>query len=226
MANRRNRRRNASTAQTAEEQESFVQRHLRPIAGACIVIVLIVLAVVLGRIALNKRGEKAQAALYPCELYFQQGNYQNALEGDGQQCEGLLVVASRYSHTKAGNLAKLYAGLSYAQLGQYEDAKAFLAKFSTKRDQMISPAAIAALGNTYVQLGEQEKGAETLVKAAKRADNSVLSPIFLVQAGEIYEALGQPAKALELYQLVKSNYRASVQGTDIDRYIQRASLSL
>ncbi len=222
---RNNRRRQKAAAKEAVEEESFVQKHLRLIAGIAVVIVLVVVAIVLARIFINKRGAKAELALFPCEQYFQQGNYEKALEGDGQQCDGFLTVASQYSMTKAGNLAKLYAGVSYAQLGKYDEAKQYLEKFSPKKDEMISPAALGALGNTYVQLGEQEKGAETLVKAAKKADNTVLSPLFLVQAGEVYEALGNKDKALELYELVKSHYRASVQGSEIDKYIERAKSS-
>ncbi len=209
----------------ATPQEGFVQKHLRKIVVACAVVVVVVLACLGGHSLLNNRNAKATEALYPCEQYFLSGNFEQALEGAGQQCAGFLAIADQYSHTKAGNLAKLYAGVSYAQLGKYEEAKTYLEKFSPKGDEMISPAAMGALGNTYVQLGDTKKGAETLVKAAKKADNTVLSPIFLVQAGEVYESLGETTKALELYELVKSTYRASIQGNDVDKYIERARRS-
>lgn len=53
------------------------------------------------------------------------------------------------------------------------------------------------------------------------ADNSVLSPLYLVQAGEILEAEGKTAEALKLYEEVKANYRGSMQGQEIEKYIQR-----
>ncbi len=206
-------------------QLSFIQSHLRQILAACIVVVVIVIGVIAGFSAYGKRSNKAAEALYLCEQYFMSGNYENALNGDGVECVGFLSVAKKYSSTKSGNVAKLYAGLSYAKLGNYEDAKTYLEKFSSKKDAMVSPAALGALGNVYVQLGETEKGAETLVKAAKKADNNVLSPLYLVQAGQIYESLGKADKALELYELVRSDYRASVEGGEIDKYIERAKHS-
>ncbi len=209
----------------ASLQESFVQNNLRKIAMICGVVVVVVLGIIGGWSYYSNRCAKASEALYPCEQYFLSGDFEKALEGDGVQCVGFVAIADKYSFTKVGNLAKLYAGISYVQLGKYEEGKTYLEKFSSKKDEMISPAALGALGNTYVQLGEVEKGAETLVKAAKKADNTVLSPIFLVQAGEIYESLGEKAKALELFELVKSNYRASTQGNEIDKYIERAKLS-
>ena len=182
----------------------------------------LVVCVILVNWYMGQRNEKAAQALFPCEQYFQAGNYEKALNGDGAQCEGFLAIADQYSCTKSANLAKLYAGVSYAQLGKHQEAKEQLEDFSTKDDQMISPAALGALGNTYIQLGDNEKGAETLVKAAKKADNNVLSPLFLVQAAEVYESLGQTDKALGLYEQVKANYRASLQGSEIDKYIERA----
>ncbi len=206
-------------------QLSFIQSHLRQILAVCIVVVVIVIGAIAGYSAYGKRSSKAAEALYLCEQYFMSGNYENALNGDGVECVGFLSVAKKYPSTKSGNVAKLYAGLSYAKLGNYEDAKTYLEKFSSKKDAMVSPAALGALGNVYVQLGETEKGAETLEKAAKKADNNVLSPLYLVQAGQIYESLGKADKALELYELVRSDYRASIEGSEIDKYIERAKHS-
>ncbi len=214
-----------ASQQEAAPEVSFVQKNLRIIVVICVVVVVVVIAYVLGRIFINQRNQKATEALYPCEQYFQAANFEKALEGDGQLCVGFLTVADQYSMTKTGNLAKLYAGLSYAKLGNYEEAKKYLEKFSPKNDAMISPAAMGALGNTYVQLGDAQKGAETLEKAAKKADNTVLSPLFLVQAGEIYESLGKTDKALQLYEQVKARYRASVQGSEIEKYIERVKRS-
>jgi tetratricopeptide (TPR) repeat protein len=160
--------------------------------------------------------------LYPCEQLFQQGNYEKALNGDGQEVLGLVEVAKKYGSTKSGNLAKLYAGLAYYNLGKMEDAEKCLEDFDAKGDELISPAAIGALGNVYAELGKNDKAVETLKKAAKKADNSVLSPVFLVQAGEILEAEGKMAEALELYEEVKAHYRGSMQGQEIDKYIERA----
>ena len=86
---------------------------------------------------------------------------------------------------------------------------------------MISNAAIAALGNCYAQLGQNDKAAATLLKAAKRADNNTLSPLFYLQAGQIFEAIGENSKALECYETIKNEYPQSIQRQDIDKYIER-----
>ena len=154
-------------AQPAVEEESFVQKNLKKIAICVAVVLVAIIAAIVSSNSLERRNQKAAEALFPCEQLFQQGQFEKALTGDGQQVLGLVEVAKKYGRTKAGNLAKLYAGLAYAQTEKYEEAEKFLNDFNTKKDEMISPAAIGALGNVYAQLGQNDKAVETLKKAAK-----------------------------------------------------------
>ncbi len=212
---------NAALPQESVEQ-GFIQRNIKKIGIVAGAVLVVVIAILVGNSICTKRSLKAAEALAPCEQLFVAGQYEKAINGDGADILGLIAVADQYGSTKSGNLAKLYAGLAYAKLGKAAEAKEYLQKFSTKSDKMVSPAALGALGNTLIELGEKEQGAETLVKAAKMANNTVLSPVFLVQAGEVYEALGQKEKALGLYELVRSDFRASALGSEIEKYIERA----
>ena len=90
-------------------------------------------------------------------------------------------------------------------------------------DQMVSPAALGALGNAYAHQNQLDKAVETLKKAAEKADNNSLSPTFLIQAGEILESQGKKADALKLYQTVKEKYFNSMAYQTIDAYIERVS---
>lgn len=211
-------------AQGTSAQEGFLQKNAKKVMIICCGVVVCVLAVVLGFNITSKRNAKAAEMLASCEQYFMAGTLDKALDGDGQDCIGLVAVADKYGCTKAGNVAKLYAGLAYVQQNKLEDAKKYLEDFDTKDDEMVSPAALMALGNVYVNLDQKEKGAETLVKAAKKAENNVISPVALLQAGEVYENLGKADKALKLYEEIKNNYRSTAIGGEIDKYIERAKL--
>ena len=137
-------------------------------------------------------------------------------------CIGFAKIASEFSGD-AGNLANLYAGLCYANLDKWQEAVNYLEKFDLKDDQMISPAALGALGNAYAHLNQLDKAVATLKKAAERADNNSLSPTFLIQAGEILESQNKKDEALKLYQTVKDKYFNSMQYQNVDAYIERAS---
>lgn len=204
--------------------EAFLLKYKKIIIGVVIGIVVILLAVMGYKHFISEPRElHASEAMFKAEELFRADNYEAALNGDSLGAKGFLNVAKEYSGTKAGNLANAYAGLCYAQLGKYEDALKSLDKFSAK-DLLINPAIMAATGNCYAQLGKLDKGADLLVKAADIADSQALSPIYLIQAGEIYEKLGKNSEALKAYQLVKDKYFNSYQAMEIDKYIERAQI--
>ena len=106
----------------------------------------------------------------------------------------------------------------------------YLDGFSTSDDQMISPAAMAALGNAYAHLKQLDKAVECLKKAANMADseamdktNNSISPVFLIQAGEILESQNKKDEALKIYQDIKTKYVNAPIAQEIDKYIERAS---
>jgi tetratricopeptide (TPR) repeat protein len=136
---------------------------------------------------------------------------------------GFAKIPDEYSSTKAGNLARLYAGLCNAQLGKWQAAAKYLEDFYGSDDAMVSPAAEGALGNVYAHLNQLDKAVSHLKNAAEKADNNSLSPTYLIQAGEILESQGKADEALKLYQTVKEKYFNSMQYQIIDEYIQRVS---
>ena len=145
------------------------------------------------------------------------------MNGDSIGFAGFVKLADEFSGTKAGNLANAYAGICYAQLGKYEEAEKYLSKFDGE-DQLVAPAVLGTMGNCYAQMGQLDKAAATLIKAAKRANSLSLSPIYLIQAGQILEKQGKNAEAVEAYKSVKKDYANSYQAMDIDKYIERASI--
>jgi len=202
--------------------ENFIDKYKKHILYGVAAIIIVAAAIIsYVQFVANPRAEKASNALAKCETYFAAENFDKALNGDGQGCIGFLKVADEFGSTKAGNLAKLYAGICYAQTGKNEEAVKFLESFSGQDDAMISPAAIGMLGNCYANLGQTDKAIATLLKAAKKADNNSITPTFLIQAGELYETLGKPEEALKLYEQVKKDYVSSVAYQEIDKYIER-----
>ena len=81
-----------------------------------------------------------------------------------------------------------------------------------------------AMGNCYASLGQLDKAADMLLKAAKEADNNTLSPIYLQQAGEILVKQGKYDQAIEAYITIKDKYFRSYQAMQIDKFIEEAKL--
>lgn len=205
------------TEQQLNKTEAFFDKYKKAIIiGVVAVVVLIVGGILINNYYLAPREDAASTELAKSQELFNNEQFEQALTG-------FKKVANDYSSTKAGNLAQLYIGLCQANLGKWQEAADALENFSTKGDQIISPAAEGALGNAYANLKQYDKAVDHLKKAAKMADNNSLSPTFLIQAGEILESQGKKDEALKLYQEIKKKYFQSMQYQNIDAYIERAS---
>ena len=203
------------------KSEQFFENNKKTIFSCLIAIIVIIAGGMLynAKVA-QPRQIKAAEAIFPGETYFANGDYSTALNGDAYGFDGFEALAKQYKSTKAGKLAGLYAGLCYAQLDSMDIAQKYLEKFSGN-DQMVAPSAMGALANCYATNGQVSKAASTFEKAAKKANNNLLSPYFYLQAGILYESLDKPAQALKLYKMIKVKYPESNESQEIDKYIAR-----
>ena len=206
--------------ETLSKSEEFFVKNKKMIIGAVVALVVIIAGCVLYKTYVATPNEqKASTILAKGQDYFQTQQFEKALKGDSTGYAGFVKIADEYSSTDAGNLANLYAGLCYAN--KWQEAAQYIEKFDAKDDQMISPAALGALGNVYAHLNQLDKAVSTLKKAAEKADNNSLSPTFLIQAGQILESQNKKDEALKLYQTIKEKYFNSMQYQTIDEYIER-----
>ena len=224
MAEQKNQNEHLNVEDALTQSEAFLIKYKNAIIGGVVAVIIIVAGFIMYKnLYAEPREEKAQAALFKGQEYFEQDAYEQALNGDSIGFVGFLKVADDFSGTKAANLAKAYAGICYAQLGKYEEAVKMLDSFNGK-DQMVAPAILGAAGNCYAQLGQLDKAASTLMSAADKADNNTLSPIFLMQAGEILVKQGKYDDAVDAYTKIKDKYFQSYQAMDIDKNIEQAKL--
>jgi tetratricopeptide (TPR) repeat protein len=213
-----------NVGEALSKSEAFFIKNKKIIIGIVLVVLLIVAGFVLYKnFYLAPRETKAQAALFKGQQYFEADAYEQALNGDSIGYVGFVKIANEYSGTKAANLAEAYMGICYAHLGKYDEAVKCLDKFSSN-DQMVGPAIKGAMGNCYAQLGQLDKASSLLIKAADEADNNSLSPIYLLQAGQILVKQGKYDDAISAYTKIKDKYFRSYQAMDIDKYIEQASL--
>ncbi len=201
---------------------SFYEKNKKAILwGIGGVLAIIIIVLLIHQFYITPRNNHANESIFPAEQAFLDGNYDKALNGDGTNL-GFLAVINQYGNTKAGNIACLYAAKCYAATEKYQEAIDMLNKYDGCGDAMISPAATALKGNCYAELGENEKAAELLLKAAKEADNNTVSPTCLLQAGQLFIALGQKDKAIDCFNQIKNKYQQSSLYYEIDKYIEAA----
>jgi len=221
------------TMEAPNKTEIFFDKYKKVILFAvAAVIVVIAGAMAYQTYVSAPREDKASTELGRGQQYFNAEQFDKALNGDGANYGGFLKIASDYSGTDAANLANLYAGLCYANMDKWEEAAKYLEEYDGADDALVSPAAVAALGNAYAHLNQVDKAVSTLTKAADMADkraldgvNYSIAPTFRQQAAILLESQNKKEEALAIYKDIKAKYinSALVQSHEIDKYIERAS---
>lgn len=213
---------NIGEALTTSEQ--FLEKNQKTIlTGLFIVIVLVGAFLSYHYLYKVPRNEKAQTAIFKGERYFQEGQDSLALFGNGNDFSGFESVISQYKGTRTADLAHAYAGISYNRLGNNEKALEHLKKFKGG-DLLISPAVTGAIGDVYLNMGNTAEAISFFQKAAKEADDQMLTPIYLKKAGEVYLSLADYKKAIEVFTQIKEQYTNSPEAQEADKYIKQAEL--
>jgi tetratricopeptide (TPR) repeat protein len=163
---------------------------------------------------------KAADAMYVAEKYFANDSSELVLKGDGTS-KGVLYIIKEFSGTKAANLAKYYAGMSYYRLKDYNKAIEYLKDFSTNAKQ-VQAVAYGSIGDAYSELKKNDEAIEYYKKAGTHfPEDEAISSEYLFRAASFLELNGKNDAALEIYKQIKQVYPKSEKGFSIDKYISR-----
>ncbi len=214
-----------SINEALSSSEQFIEKNQNAIMiGLGIVIVVVLAFLAYHNLYKKPKNEKAQTAIFKGERYFQNQQDSLALFGNGNDYIGFEEVINQFGGTKTADLAKAYAGISYSRLGDNEKALKYLNKFKGG-DKLITPAITGAVGDVYMNMDMSDKAANQFLKAAKAADDNLLSPIYYKKAGLAYLHSQNFDKAIEIFETIKKTYLNSPEGQDASKYIEQAKLS-
>ena len=206
--------------QTVSATEQFFNENKKTIWGVVAAVLVIGLCV----LAYNKfiyqpKCVEAMQQAYPAEMSFQAGEYELALNGDGNNL-GFADIIADYG-TKAGKAVYLYAGICELQLGNNEEALSYLKKYNGK-EPILAARAKACEGDAYVALGDYEAAVRSYKAAVSTADN-VFAAAYLLKEGSALEALDRKAEALACYKTIEDKYPQSLEAYDIAKNIARVA---
>ena len=206
-----------------DQAQGFIDKNQNLIFGGLTAIVLLIG----GFFAYNYlyMGPRQQAAveqMQEAQAQFERDSFASALSGPGGGFMGFLDIIDEYSGTKAANTAKYYAGISYLNLGQYQEAVRFLDSYKPK-DSITPIMKYGALGDAYGELNDFEGAMIMYNKAVNKGENEMLTPYYLKKVGLLHERNGDFAGAKEAYERIKSEYPNAPDSRDIDKFISRVA---
>ena len=169
------------------------------------------------------REAKAADAMFMAEKYFANDSSNFVLNGDGQS-KGVLYIIKEFSGTKAANLAKYYAGVSYFRMNDFNKSIEYLKDFSTDAKQ-IQAVAYGTLGDAYASLNKVDEAVSHYKKAGEYfPEDEAISSEYLFRAAAYLELNNKTDEAIELYTKIKNEYPKSEKGFMADKYINRLKI--
>jgi len=168
--------------------------------------------------------QKAAEAIFKAEEYYRIDSLNLALNGDGQ-FPGFEKIISQYGGTKAGNMARFYAGSIYLKNGDFNKAVQHLKEFNSDADQ-VQARAYKLLADAYADLGKNAEALSSYKKAAHafEADESSSAEYLFMAAYFADRVMNDKSQAVELYKELKNKYPGSNFVVEADRYLAQAGV--
>lgn len=204
----------------ARVQNFYVEYKNVVIATAIAVVLIIGLSVGYYFYSSSQEDQARQLMGY-AEQYYLNGNYENALYGSEEDFTvGFKQIINNYSGTDTGNLARYYAAVSEYNLGNTEQALAYMEEYEVP-EGILGVGAISFKGVLLTELGRHSEAAEAYMEAANWDENTSTTPYNLLQAAYAYSDAGNEQQAIEQAEKIVSEYPDSPQTVDARRLAGR-----
>ena len=165
--------------------------------------------------------KKAQDEIFKAEMNFRNDSLQLALNGNNST-PGFLKVIKNYGGTPSGNLAKLYAGECYLQLGEFKKSIEQLESFNAGGAKQVEAKVQGMLGDAFAELKDNGKAITHYRNAGTIFESDInLSSEYLFRAGMLLEIEGKNDEAVKVYQQIKEKFPRTERGYSIDKYLAR-----
>ncbi len=206
-----------------DHAQDFYQKHQKSILIGLVGTIFLVGGYLAYKYAYIEPKEKdAVTAMYQAEAQFAQDSFASALKNPGANSEGFEAIAENYGGTKAGNTAKLYAGICSLNLGKYEDAISYLEDYDANDD--VTPAIkYGSLGDAYAESNQLDKALSSYEKASTCCENDFSVPFYLNKVGLLQFAQKNNEGALKTFKTIFEKYPNTQEGRDAEKMIARLS---
>ncbi len=203
--------------------ENFLIRNKRIISGIFIGILLVISVVILYNRWLKGQELEAQSQLSPAVFFFENNEFEKALNGDDITTDGLLAITEDYKQTKAANLAHFYTGVIYlsqpidSNFANVNDAIKHLKAFDSD-DLFLKARGLALLGDAYSELHDYETAINYYQKAVDYKPNQDLTPLYLLKLALAFEKNTQIEEAKTTYTRLIDKYPNSSYSNKAKQY--------
>lgn len=208
------------SAETLQERllgtETFLKRNQRLLTIVVGVLVVVAAAYGIMNYLQNEKEKEAQEEVFFAQRYFEIDSLNRVLNGYGT-IPGAKALSDDYSSTKAGNLARFYAGVALMKQGKFQDALNYLEKFSTS-DWLVQARAYSLVGDAYQELKQYDNAILNYKKAIDHRPNKFFTPPYLMKLALVYELQKNTDAAIATYERLLNDYPNASDANNAKKY--------
>lgn len=123
---------------------------------------------------------------------------------------GFLEIIDAYGDTKAVNLARYYAGISYFRLKKYDEALGYLKNIHLE-DELLPSIVLGVIGDCYAEKKDINKALSYYEKAFQKTNNDLTTPRYLFKATLALVELDDYTKAMVYVKRILREYPVSLE---------------
>ena len=211
-----------ATIGAAEATVHWSVEHKTKLAIAAIVIVIVVAGAIGGWYYINNQDEKASADLSravrtldtpvrPPGVPAQPDSpsFASSQERATEARKQFQTIVEKYPHTRSGDFARYFFGLTSAQLGDNATAERELRRVASTHNDDLSALAKFALASVYRNLNRNKEAIDIYKKLIDKPTRTVGKVTARLELAATYQADNQPAEAKRLYEQVQKENPSS-----------------
>jgi tetratricopeptide (TPR) repeat protein len=207
-------------AEVTHKAESWFETNKKVLLVGLIGVVAIIGGSIAWKTYVAGKQKEALQAVWRAESLFEKDSFATALSSTDANSKGFQQIIDKYGSTPAGNVAQLYAGISYMQLGKFDEAIKALDNFSPVGS--VSPALkYGLLGDAYSEKKDFSKALKYYKDASTAGSIEELNAMYLKRYAMLSEQQNDLGSALSAYQELKEKYPSTQDGGGVDKYIAR-----
>ncbi len=212
------------TLATAERTMNWTAEHQKALVIGAVVVLIVLAAVLGGWYYLNQQDAKASvefgqairtldSPIRPANMPAQPGvpSFASEQERATAAHKQFQDIVDKYPHTRAGEFATYFAGVTASQMGDTTTAEKELKKVSSSGDKELASLAKFALAAVYRKTNHPKEAIDIYKQLIEHPTASVGKSMAQLELADFYQDQNQPQEAKKIYeQLQKENPNSDV----------------
>lgn len=211
-----------TTLQVAENAATWSVEHKSKIMAGAVVLVVVIAAVAGGWYYLSNQEQKASAELSkamrtmetpvrPVGMPAQPDlpSFASSQERATEARKQFQAIADKYPHSRSGEFARYFLGVTATQLGDYAAAQKDLGPIASSRNQDLASLAKMAQAGAYRKQGQNKPAIDIYKALADKPTNLVSKATAQLELASTLMADRQPLEAKGLYERIQKENPAS-----------------